>query len=354
MERDYLENDMRSAGIKVVWAPLIMGKSTLAINVASQLLRRRFHLIHSQGFISAFHVSVVNWLFRIPHVMTMHGIFEEKYFRGKRGRLKRFLFAKAMKNVNIFHGVSNGIMEHFRKSFPDFEDDKARWVVINHGILPASFLEALPDAGKNLRSRLGLDDRKSIFGFFGRFMPEKGFGHIIDAAMILKDKGHVDSFVILAVGSGDYEREYKIEIEKKGVNRYFKFLPFDPDVAGIMKGCDAVLMPSVWEAWGLVACESLAAGVPLIASDCIGLQEAIEHTPAIRIPPQDASALAIAMEQVLANPDLKNTFQEFKQEAARRFDVRHSAAKLIELFKQIYDERLGSPPKDRLSRESVN
>jgi len=336
MEKEYLENDMRSAGIKVVWAPLIMGKSTLAIHVAFQLLRYRFHLIHSQGFISAFHVSVVNWLFRLSHVMTVHGIFEEKYFHGKFGRLKRSLFAKAMKNINIFHGVSNGIMEHFRESFPDLEGEKTRWVIINHGILPASFLEALPDAGKNLRSKLALDDRRSIFGFFGRFMPEKGIGYIIDAAAILKRKGYIDGFVILAVGSGDYEREYKIEIEKKGVNSYFRFLPFDPDVARIMKGCDAVLMPSVWEAWGLVACESLAAGVPLIASDCIGLREVIEHTPAIRIPPRDASALALAMERVLANPDLKNTFQEFKEEAARRFDVKQSASKLIELFRHLY------------------
>lgn len=44
-------------------------------------------------------------------------------------------------------------------------------------------------------------------------------------------------------------------------------------------------MPSRWVAFGLLAVEALCAGTPLIASDCIGLREVVEDTPAVVVPP---------------------------------------------------------------------
>ena len=53
----------------------------------------------------------------------------------------------------------------------------------------------------------------------------------------------------------------------------------------------------------------------------------------------DAPALADAMAQAIVNPELKEPFVEFRSEAARRYDVKNSADKLIALFKDLLHSR---------------
>jgi glycosyltransferase involved in cell wall biosynthesis len=209
-------------------------------------------------------------------------------------------------------------------------------VAIRSGIEPGRFLNDSPGAGDRLRERIRCNKDSFIFGFFGRFEPEKGFNYIIDAVELLKKRDdRIKEIIILAMGSGRYEGEYKMDIESRGLSGWFRFLPFNPDVTDIMKGCSAILMPSTIEAWPMVACEALCSGIPLIATDCVGLRETIENTPTIRIPSQDSEALADAMTLALSHPELGDEFVSFREEAARRFDVKYSAEKLSALFYDV-------------------
>lgn len=335
IEKDHLIKDMTSEGIKIEWARPIWGKNVLFYHVARMLTKNKYDLIHSQGFFSAFHTGLVNWIFRVPHVLTIHGILEDKYLSGRLAVFKKLILKQSLKNVTVFHGVGSDILEHFKEAFPDFGRKKEGWVVINNGIQAERFLEPVPDADHKLRKQLGFPENKFIFGFFGRFMPQKGFNYIIDAVDSIVHSGReYHDFIILAVGSGDFERQYKNDVTQKGLDRFFHFLPFGSDISPIMKGCGAVLMPSIWEAWGLLACETLTAGIPLIASDCIGLREVIKNTPAIRIPSHDPKALSEAMLQVIEQPELRRIFESAKETAAGRFDVKDSASKLVGLFRK--------------------
>ena len=336
VEKRYLKEDMKAENIEVVWARPFLGKNALFFWTAWMLLRRRFDLIHSNGFISAFHVSLVSWLFGIPHVFSIHSILTDKYFRGRLGRFKRFIFRNSLKTVTVLHGVGNDILEYSKTLFPGLEKSRVKWVAIRSGIETERFLSDSPGAGDRLRDSLQVGRNTYIFGFFGRFEPEKGFDCIIEALETLtKRDEQAKNLIVLAMSSGRYEKEYKADIESRGLTGSFQFLPFNPDVTDIMKGCDAILMPSTIEAWGLIACEALCSAIPLIATDVVGLRETIENTPAIRIQPHDSEALAKAMSSVISHPELKDKFKSFREEAARRYDVRRSAEKLIALFKNI-------------------
>jgi glycosyltransferase involved in cell wall biosynthesis len=211
----------------------------------------------------------------------------------------------------------------------------ARWEVINNGINPEAFLRDYPEAREMLHGRYDIDNRRFVFGFFGRFMPQKGFNYIIDAVENLSKTSSPGSFVVLAVSSGDFEREYKSEVARRGLNDWFHFGSFSPDVALLIQGCDAVLMPSIWEAWGLLACEVLCAGTPLIASTCIGMRGVIADTPAIDIPPHDPDALTEAMKDVMKRERECKVNQEYRQVAAERFHVRYTGTQLAALFREI-------------------
>jgi len=333
-EKKAVEEDMDAENIKVVWAKTFYGKSLLFLSVASLLRKGNFDIIHSQGWISAFNASIANFFFRIPHLMTIHGVLEEIYFKGMFGWLRKNILKISLKNVNVFHGVSNDILQHFKDVFPGFKKRKVKWSVINHGINTEIFLKEISDASEKLHEKLSVSSDTYIFGYFGRFMPVKGFNYIIDAVGILNNKPDFrKEFIVLGVGSGDYEREYKIDINAKNLSNRFIILPFMNDISSSMKGCDAVLMPSTSEAWGLLATESLCSGLPIIASNCIGLREATKDTPSIMIPAQSAEALADAMIYVMNHSELKELFKNFKNEAAERFDVKYSAEKLVNLIK---------------------
>ena len=65
------------------------------------------------------------------------------------------------------------------------------------------------------------------------------------------------------------------------------------------------MIPSLYEPFGIVALEALAAGAPLVAAAAGGLAEVLEGTGAgLLYPPGDAAGLASALERVLTDPDL--------------------------------------------------
>lgn len=342
-EREHLERSMKSENIPIVWAKPFLGRNFLFFWTARMLRKGNFDIIHSHGYISAFNVSLVSWLFRVPHVFTIHGILVEKYFKSRFGAIKRLVFRNSLRSVAAFHGIGEDILEYSRALFPELTRTGARWVAIPSGITVEPFIRDQGNEGELLRSRVQCSKDTFIFGFLGRFQPEKGFNYIIDAAEILiQQKGDGRGFIVVAAGSGEYKNDYKKEIEKRGLTGLIRFLPFESAVESIIKGCDAILMPSVSEAMGLVACETLCSGVPLIATDCPGLRETIEGTPAVRISPHNAEALAGAMRFCMTNPELKEKFTAFRGEAGRRFDAKTSAERLISLFREVVSPSAGT------------
>lgn len=335
IEAEIVERDMSELGVTVKWAEPLMNRNVLFWRTAQELKAKKYDLVHSQGFLSGYHAALVAPRHNVPNVLTIHGILEEKYFAGALAPIKRAMFGWAMKRVDVFHGVSQDMLDHLDEEFPSLRSKGARWEVINNGINPEPFLKDYPEAREMLHGRYDIDNRRFVFGFFGRFMPQKGFNYIIDAVENLSKTAAPGSFVVLAVSSGDYEREYKREVTERGLDDWFHFGSFSPDVALLIQGCDAVLMPSIWEAWGLLACEVLCAGTPLIASTCIGMRGVIADTPALAIPPHDPDALTTAMGDVMSNGISGEVCQNYRSIAAERFHVRHTGSKLAELFSEI-------------------
>lgn len=93
----------------------------------------------------------------------------------------------------------------------------------------------------------------------GRFDRQKGFDIVIDALRLTPDAG----LELHLFGDGP-ERDNLVR--RAGDDRRIVFHGFTDDVAGAMAACDAVVMPSRWEPFGLVALEAFAAGRPLLCS----------------------------------------------------------------------------------------
>jgi glycosyltransferase involved in cell wall biosynthesis len=326
-EREALREDANLLGAELILTPdssLFFFQAILRI-----LLERRHDLIQSHGFISAIATCVANIFFGLPHVLTVHGILEERLLQGVKGRIKRSVANVAIRSVDAVYGVSEDILEHLRQEVPGLVGSKVRQVAILNGIEPDVFLE--PGQPGAFRKCNGLSDSHFLFGFLGRFMPQKGFDRIIHALAALEKNAMSRDYRIVAVGSGDCRIRYEKMAREMGVEHRIVFLPFQSNVAEIYRDLDAVLMPSRWEACGLLAMETLVSGVPIVTSDCIGLREVVRDTPAIMVPGGDPDGLARAMEGLMCK-DHRQDFMAFRRIAAQRFDARCTASKVGELF----------------------
>jgi glycosyltransferase involved in cell wall biosynthesis len=293
--------------------------------------RQRFCLLHAHGFTSAMTSFLVARSRRTPLLLTAHDVFTDGQYRGVLGSLKRCAVEAVLRRVDVIHAVTQDGASNLTKYLPAVASGPCRLVVIPHGVNIDGFSRSSP---RNVRAELKLGQSVFLFGFFGRFMAQKGFRTLVEAAGKLVDDGLADHFRVLCVGGGGFVREDTAYIEQRGLAQQFAFLPFERDIGPSLKGVDAVVMPSLWEASGLLAMEAMVCGTPLIASSCVGLRETIADTPTRGIEPRDAVALAAAMRQEMQSPT-KSASAAFVPAAMQRFDARSSFRALHALYQEL-------------------
>jgi len=236
------------------------------------------------------------------------------------------LLARADAVVSVTDDARANLVEHLPRLARG-----VRLETIPHGIaLPAGALPPKAD----LRGPLGLSPDVALVGFLGRFMEQKGFLPLLGAIERLRSAPPRRPFCLVAVGSGDFEPQYKREVERRGLSSCVRFLPFVADAGPVLRALDLVAMPSLWEAAGLLAMEALVAGTPLIASDCLGLREVVRGTPARTAPPGDEAAWAEALRSAIDAPFAEEA-RAFVPAARERFDVARSAASLSALLAEV-------------------
>ena len=234
----------------------------------SLLLKNNIAIIHSHGFTAGSLSTLVNFFFRIPHLMTVHENFQKNQFTGHNGLAKKVILSFLFNKINIIHTVSNDSKSDLTTHFPQLL--KSNIKCISHGIDSDKFYFA-----KKAQLNIIQSPHNTCFiGFFGRFMAPKGFRVLIDAIDIIKqDHSVTKQPLVLTFDWGGFVREDYSNIKSRGLDNYFQMLQFTEDMPSVIKSMDIVAMPSLSEASGLVGMEALVAGVPIIGTSCIGLRE---------------------------------------------------------------------------------
>jgi glycosyltransferase involved in cell wall biosynthesis len=290
----------------------------------------RFALVHAHGLTAAAHAALACLGGEAPLLVTLHEPLRDAQFAGLGGSLKRWLLGRALARGAAVVTVSEDARANLLRYFPNLRRYEGRVHAISNGIDADRYAEAGP-AGGGLRRELGIGAETVLVGFLGRFMPEKGFGLLLEAAGRLVRHGGVRPFRLVAFGSGDYRREYQKQVEQQGLARHVTLRDFVPDVLPVLRQLDLVVAPSLWEASSLVSMEAMAAGVPVLGSDCPGLREVLRGTPSRSVKAGDAGALEVGLREALAGL-WAGEARAFAAEARERFDNRRSARRLAGLY----------------------
>lgn len=137
----------------------------------------------------------------------------------------------------------------------------------------------------------------------GRFSSEKGFDIAIKAFSLLKKEG--SQALLLLAGEGPERPYLEHLVEKLKLKSFCRFTGRleKEEVPFILNQATLVLVPSLVEAFGLVALEAMLMGRPIIASAVGGLQElVINQETGLLVPPQNPMALCQALQELLKEP----------------------------------------------------
>jgi glycosyltransferase involved in cell wall biosynthesis len=108
-----------------------------------------------------------------------------------------------------------------------------------------------------------------------------------------------------------------------------------------MHAVDVFVMPSIWEGFGLVLLEAMAAGRPIVASRVATIPEVVaDGETGLLVPAGDPLALADALAQLAEDPDRAARMGEAGRERLRRqFSVEKMVGDTELLYRELLDER---------------
>ncbi|MDI6710236.1 MAG: DUF1957 domain-containing protein [Bacillota bacterium] len=170
--------------------------------------------------------------------------------------------------------------------------------VIPNGVEPES-LRVEPQKQKKAAT-----GKRSVL-FIGRLVPEKGVQVLIEALAQLAPRS--PDLLLTVAGRGPWEVALRNQVQSLGLGERVAFPGFvDGEHKNRLFAEAAVaVFPSLYEPFGIVALEAMAAGVPVIVSDTGGLAEVVEHgVDGFKVPPGRADLLAYYLEEVIRSPAL--------------------------------------------------
>ena len=212
--------------------------------------------------------------------------------------------------------------------------------IVPNGI-EAAIWRSSPAARRAARARYQ-DPGAPLIVFAGRLVHEKGVQTILAALPTLRAR-HPGLRLVVA-GSGPYEAQLRDRARVLRVSRAVSWTGFvgDVELAALLGAADALVVPSLYEPFGLIALEAAAARAPRAVADTGGLRDLIDaNLTGVRFAPGDPRALAEAVHGLLSDP-LRTT--RMTARAARAVHRDFGWAAVAARTAGVYAEACGTLP----------
>jgi glycogen(starch) synthase len=208
--------------------------------------------------------------------------------------------------------------------------------ICNHFNIPAEKVDVIPNAIDDtkyhasaerglVRQRFGVGWGEKLVLCVGRLVPQKGIEYFIRAIPKIAKRFPEAKYVI--VGEGWSRDILEAEARASGYTHKIRFTGFasDQDVINLMSSADVLVVPSIYEPFGIVALEGMATGVPVVASQVDGLAEIIE-------------SIAWGVERVLSDYDhAKWMIENAKEKLHKAYSWEAVAMKTVEVYKKVVE-----------------
>ncbi|MBI4458504.1 MAG: glycosyltransferase [Acidobacteria bacterium] len=193
-----------------------------------------------------------------------------------------------------------------------------------------------------MRQELRLPPDAPLVAMLSRLNGLKGGEYFVRAAALLAWRFPQARFLIVGdVGCGDsfYKAALERQVIRLGLGGRVLFTGFRLDIPRLLSEVSVSVLPSLSEGLSNVLLESMAAGVPVVASRVGGNPEVVQDgASGLLVPPSDAEALAGAIRTLLEDPELARRYgQAGKERIAQHFTLTRMVRETEEHYLQLLE-----------------
>jgi L-malate glycosyltransferase len=220
--------------------------------------------------------------------------------------------------------------------------DEGRITVIRNGVDMKRF--AVRADGPRIRAELGVAPRAPLVAVVSRLSRTKGLEDFLDAAADVARTIPEARFLIVGEGTfkdSEYQRDLAARANRLGVGDRVVFTGLRMDVPELLSEVAVSVLPSLSEGLSNTLLESLAAGVPTVATRVGGNSEAVEDgVTGLLVPPRDPGALARAVRRLLQDPELAGRFGvAARQRAVKHFSFERMIRETEDVYVRLLEEK---------------
>lgn len=210
----------------------------------------------------------------------------------------------------------------------------AKRVEYVHGIGINTERLTLGEKKSNIRQELQLSEEDFIVLSVGELNANKNQQVIIKAISEINDK----RIHYLLCGKGDQLKHLQDLAKELKVENNVHFLGYRRDVVDICSQADVFVMPSHREGLPISSLEAMYCGLPLVTSNIRGLVDVMEEgVSGYLCRPDDAEALAKAIQKIKQHPELKSRMSERNRKAVMPFCVDNTKQEILNLINSLWN-----------------
>lgn len=269
----------------------------------------------------------------VKSVVTIHDLIflrYPQYYKPIDRWIYRYKFSRACEQADRIIAVSQCTKRDIMHFFGTPEE---KIDVVYQGCDESFWQRVTEDNKKDVRARYALPDRFILY--VGSIEERKNLILLAKALPLLQDR----TIQVMALGRRTKEAE-RIDafVQGNGLTDRFRMISGVPlsDLPAFYQMAEVFVYPSRFEGFGIPLLEALCSGTPAIGCTGSCLEEA-GGPASLYVSPDDAQALADAIDHVLTEPDLRQRMIEQGHAYAQRFTMENIANDLMRVYRSVLE-----------------
>ncbi len=298
------------------------------LKLASILKKERFDLVHFSHFSHPI-------MYRRPFVVTIHDLIQLilPIDGQKKSRLRGAVYKLVVNDCKRARKVIVPSQSSKNDLVSKFGFNGAKIVITPEGA-EANFHAHTDREMANVKERLGLPKRYLLF--VSRWSSYKGLDRLLEAYQLVKQKQPDVGLVICGKPeSGQPEIERLVRVaQQQDKNIITPGFVSDEDLSAIYSAASVYVHPSLYEGFGIMILEAMAAGVPVVTSNVSSLPEVVGDA-GLLVDPKNPSDIAQKIEQILSDPEQALRLKNKGLERVKQYSWRKMAEQTLAVYQEV-------------------
>jgi D-inositol-3-phosphate glycosyltransferase len=310
-----------------------------------------YDLIHSHYWMSGVAAKDLkaHWNLPVIHMYHTLGLMKQRVARGNEEAEGDYRLAGEREVMQMADRIVAATPAEFAQLQWLYQADTHKIVIIPPGVDLSHFYPIPADEAKEF---IGVQPCEQVILYVGRIEPLKGIDVLIEAIGILHRR---DVRVCLSVIGGNLDQDQETGngemsrlqalCEKYGLEDLVAFLGrrSQDTLPYYYSAAQAVVVPSHYESFGMVALEAMACGTPVVASQVGGLAFLIQDgVTGFTVPVDEPQAMAERLITLIKDPGLHKRIGEHAADFAREYSWDKIASRIVELYGELLAESVGA------------